>query len=447
MSTQAQQGLLLRKIVGHLEQRVNTLWNYATEHPQASLEDLEREAHRLSRDCFALALEAVVQERRLGAEETSHCPCGQVPQYKGEQWRSQETYVGHIQWQRGYFYCPSCARGQYPLDETLKIGPGQFSAGLQAGVCRLGAALPFAQAAETFSALTGVSISAREVERLTEGRGSALEAHQAAQGEQLMHGQKVGGPAEVPAAGGPWAVALDAAKVRFEDGWHDVKAGVVFLAQPQWAEGELVGAEASQQSYVAEVGPMEQAGVRLYGEVVRRGVDPGEELVVCLGDGAPANWSQFALHFPRRVEILDWYHGTEHLWAAGNGVFGQGTLEARGWVAGCEAALWQGDVEAVLAALEHQASQPGGQAAEEELHYFETNRERMRYAQFRAQGYPIGSGTVESACKRVIGARLKQAGMCWTKPGAQAVLSLRSVLLSGRWDEAWQETRLQRKAA
>ena len=67
----------------------------------------------------------------------------------------------------------------------------------------------------------------------------------------------------------------------------------------------------------------------------------------------------------------------------------------------------------------------------------------MRYAEFRAQGYPIGSGTVESACKRVIGARPKQAGMRWTKAGAQAVLSLRSQLLSGRWEAIWPLTRPQ----
>ena len=72
--------------------------------------------------------------------------------------------------------------------------------------------------------------------------------------------------------------------------------------------------------------------------------------------------------------------------------------------------------------------------ATSEIHYFETNRHRMRYAEFRAEGYPIGSGTMESACKRVIGARLKQAGRRWTKAGAQAVLSLRTHLLSDRWD-------------
>ena len=71
----------------------------------------------------------------------------------------------------------------------------------------------------------------------------------------------------------------------------------------------------------------------------------------------------------------------------------------------------------------------------------------MGYSEFRAQGYPIGSGTVESAGKRVIGVRLKPAGTRWTRLGARAVLSLRTQLLGGRWDAIWPATRPQLKPA
>jgi hypothetical protein len=447
MSTQSQRALLLRDSVAEFERRVNALLDYEETCPQATLGELEAEARGLSRDCFAPVLEALLGWRSQEVEAYPGCECGDVPLYKGQQQRSQETFVGRITWQRGYYYCETCRRGRYPLDEALGIGPGQFSEGLQEGLCRLGAALPFVPAAETFTALTGVSISPREGERLTEGRGGTLAAQQTRVQTQALAGLEGTPSTATPTGAGVWAVALDAAKVRFDDGWHDVKAGVVFWAQPRWDQGELVGGEATAQSYVGEVGPMEQAGARLYTEAVGRGIKPAEDLVVCLGDGAPSNWSQFALHFPKRVEVLDWYHGVEHLWAAGNGVFGQGTPEAQQWVAGRKEELWKGEVEKVLAALEQQGAQPGGPAAAAEVHYFETNRERMRYAEFRAQGYPVGSGTVESACKRVIGARLKQAGMCWTKAGAQAVLSLRAQLLSGRWETIWPSTRPQPKAA
>jgi hypothetical protein len=241
---------------------------------------------------------------------------------------------------------------------------------------------------------------------------------------------------------------LDAGRVRYEDGWHDTKAGVVFWAEPTRDEaGESEGARATRQSYVAEVGTMERAGARLAGEAWRRGIG-SDEVVVCLGDGAPSNWTQFDEHFPNRVEVLDWYHAMEHLWSAGNGIFGQGTPDAVGWVKKWEGELWEGRVEAVIVALHREGKREGvgGEAAREQIHYFETNRERMRYVEYRAKGYPIGSGTVESACKRLIGARLKGAGMCWGKPGAQGVLTLRAELLSDRWEQSWSKTRI-RKAA
>jgi hypothetical protein len=71
------------------------------------------------------------------------------------------------------------------------------------------------------------------------------------------------------------------------------------------------------------------------------------------------------------------------------------------------------------------------------MHYLFTHRRRMDYAAFRQAGYPIGSGTVESGCKVVVQERMKQAGMRWSREGAQAMLALRSILLSEQWDETW----------
>ena len=106
------------------------------------------------------------------------------------------------------------------------------------------------------------------------------------------------------------------------------------------------------------------------------------------------------------------------------------------WVAARKEELWPGEVAAALT-----ARRAGG--LESAIPYFATNQHRMRYAQFRAQGYPIGIGTVESAGKRVIAARLKQAGMRWTKAGSPAALNLRTHLLSGRGDAIWPLTHPQ----
>ena len=66
---------------------------------------------------------------------------------------------------------------------------------------------------------------------------------------------------------------------------------------------------------------------------------------------------------------------------------------------------------------------------------------------FRETDYPIGSGIVESVCKLVMQERMKQAGMRWSRDGAQAMLALRSVLLSERWDDVWATLRPQPKLA
>ena len=83
----------------------------------------------------------------------------------------------------------------------------------------------------------------------------------------------------------------------------------------------------------------------------------------------------------------------------------------------------------------------GSLACVEQRAYFETNRQRMRYAHFRAEGYQIGSGPVESACKRVVALWLKQAGMRWSAAGAKAMVHLRALVLSQRWDAFWRQPR------
>jgi len=446
MSKQAKDALLLGTIMREYERRVNEFMRYREAHPEATLAELEGKAHLLSRDCFAPVLEAGAQMGRKAAEERPRCSCGRLMAYKGDQVRHLETYVGQITLRRGYYYCRVCGKKSYPLDEALEIGPGQFSDGVQSGVSRMAARQPFEGAADDFTALTLLSISGREVERVSEERGKALEAHRSVERARLLGGGVVASPKREDKPG-VWAVALDAAKGHFKDGWHEVKAGVVFWATPKVGEDEIAGAKGGEQSYIAEVGPIEQAGWKLYTEAVRRGIDTSRDLVVCLGDGAPGNWNQFLLHFPKRVEILDWWHGLDHLWAAGKGVYGEGTNETEAWVKARETELWDGDVEAVIAALRAEAEKPKGRAAADEIHYFETNKERMRYDRFRARGYPIGSGTVESACKRLIEARVRASGMIWTQQGAQAILALRAELLSERWDEGWEETRPSRRAA
>jgi len=446
---------VLASIVQQMTQRVNEFFAVADAQPTAPLATLEAVAARLTQDCLLPAVVLAVEELRQQVEidpASATCGCGQPAHYKGAAARTLVTQAGLLTFRRAYYYCSACQVGFYPLDAALGLGPGQFSEGVQAGVARLGAELPFERAATTYTALTGVPISPRAVARVTEARGAAWEEELADERTALLAGTAPPPAlAPRPADGGRWAVALDAAKACFRDGWHEIKVGVVGRAQPVLRPGRepgswRPGAQVAQQSYLAHVGSMSGTAERLYAEVVRRGCDPAEEEVLCLGDGAPSIWNEYATHFPRRVEILDWYHAVEHLWAAGKGLYGEGTAAAHAWVAARQEELWAGDVAAVVTALQVAAAQESrGQAAQEEIHYFTANAGRMAYAAYRAAGYPLGSGVVESGCKQVVGQRAKGAGMRWSAAGVQGVLTLRATLLSGEWEATWAARRSRQR--
>lgn len=443
MSRQTLEALLLGVIIEQIEPRVKALVAYHEEHAEASFVALEQEAWRLSHGSWVSAVTKLLEQRRGEVELAYHCPhCGGRPVNKGLQKRTQETLLGVVRWRRSYYYCRPCGKGYYPLDEAWGIAAGQFSEGVQQKVARLAARMPFVPAAEEFECLTGGSVSGREVERLAEERGEALEAHLTQEAQQVC--QQGAQPSSYPEQSSPedaWGVALDAGKVHLLDAWHDVDVGVVFRpGMHENQEGEME-VSCKSPSYVAKITSMEETGRRVYLEGCKRGLEASQKPVVCLGDGAPGNWKQFATHFPQRVEILDWYHAVEHLWKVGHALYDRaGSTAVTAWVQAQEKALWEGRAYAVLNGLRALAEEPTGQAAAEEVHYFLTNQARMDYARYRAEGYPIGSGSAESGCKQLVGARLKQAGMRWSKTGAQAILNLRAALLSKHWDEAWKWT-------
>ena len=97
-------------------------------------------------------------------------------------------------------------------------------------------------------------------------------------------------------------------------------------------------------------------------------------------------------------------------------------------------------MESVIKAVEALASQPGydKELCEREIGYFEKNKERMRYADFKKRGLFVGSGVMEAGCRTVVGQRLKQSGMHWTVSGANNIIALRCSLLSNRWEDFWE---------
>jgi len=128
------------------------------------------------------------------------------------------------------------------------------------------------------------------------------------------------------------------------------------------------------------------------------------------------------------------------LHTVGRAVYGEGTKAARQWAERNVGRLSAGDWKALLCSLKalRPRTAEGRDAVRLAIGYFATNRQRMDYPAYRARGLHIGSGVVEAACKCVVATRCKRTGMRWSQPGAQAILTLRTLLLNERWDEYWQ---------
>jgi hypothetical protein len=163
---------------------------------------------------------------------------------------------------------------------------------------------------------------------------------------------------------------------------------------------------------------------------------------VALTDGAEALQQQMAAQLPGFTLVLDIIHAAEYLWEAANALLGERHPGRTAWVRRHLERVLAGRTEAVIAALTkataaRRLSAARRQAVERAAGYYQRNLPFMRYDAYLAQGWPIGTGVVAGACGHLVKDRLEQAGMRWTKPGAQAVLDLRGVRLSGDWDAYW----------
>ena len=316
--------------------------------------------------------------------------------------------------------------------------PGRLSPRLHEGLVRLGAWMPFAQAAAALAWFTGAPVGRETARRLTEAAGTALVALEDAEAERLATDR----PA---AADGPRVVqlSLDGAMVPLVGGeWAEAKLATV---------GEVVaGRDASGNpvvrtvavSYVARLADSDAFARAMLPEVHRRGVETAGT-AAAVADGSVWIQGVVDLHRPDAVRILDFAHTLEHLSAGAQAAFGPGAPAALAWLDQQATELKTGDPDAVLRAVAvlpvGRAPDPAAAAVtrDETLGYLTARRAQIDYAHFRRQGLPIGSGMVESGHKSVMQARLKGAGMHWARPSVNPMLALRCAVCNDRWDATW----------
>jgi hypothetical protein len=161
---------------------------------------------------------------------------------------------------------------------------------------------------------------------------------------------------------------------------------------------------------------------------------------VAVADGAKDNWKFLDKILPGANKVLDFYHATEHLKTALNSAYGEGSSKSQSQFEKLRHLLRHSynGIESVIRSLLHlRKTFPRRSIIKRELAYFRRNRKRMHYAQIADNCLPIGSGIVEAACKTLVSERMKRSGMRWRHDGGQAVLTLRSLIQSDRFDFAW----------
>ena len=327
------------------------------------------------------------------------------------------------------------AAGISPLDEQLGLNTTAYSRQMAQKMVWLSGLLPYEQCEAVMREIGERWIPASSIWRQTQQHGERLQTAVERQREQVRvervilpdvqydHDQRKG-------------VSMDGGMVNIrEEGWRELKVGAVFDVEtrlernPQTQEMDEM-AHGVNVHYTAVLGAKEMFTPALWALAVERDVPTAKERAV-IGDGAAWIWHVAEDVSPDGRQIVDWFHAVQHLADAAQALYPSDAdmAKRKRWLTTYKTHLYMGRVHKIIAVL-HQRNHP------DLAHYFETHQRRMQYLEFREEGFPIGSGTVESGVKQ-FKQRLTGTGMRWKRDQANRMLVIRAAVLSDAFHDLW----------
>jgi len=409
-----------------IKQLVET-FNLDFELVQDNLDTLEQAVREKMRLLGQGLLQRLVDRGKNGYKGSSiACKCGGSMKFVQHRKRNIHTVFGWITVKRAYYHCSDCRTALVPYDKASGLGSQQLSTGLAKACCLLAVDDSFGQVSQKIEQLFGQDVSDDTVKQVVHQVGSTAIGHQRQELDGFLADRQISAPEANPER---LYVAVDGTTVHEMDAWHEAKVACIYWEDKHFNR---------HKRYIGCFDSSETFGWHVWVEACKCGLRQAKE-VVYLGDGASWIRTEHHRHFGRSTFILDWFHGSEHVWDCGKKLFGEGTLSTSDWVKNRLNLLWDGWTKKLLDDLKEQHKRYRGSkrtAINSLIRYISTN-EHMRYDVFRARGYDIGSGSVEAACKHVVGKRLKQSGMRWSRAGSSATLALRITWLNGRWEQLW----------
>lgn len=334
--------------------------------------------------------------------------------------------------------------GFFPLDRELGLLPGKLTPQGHEQLVRLSGWMPFERAVEVFADFTGMQVAKIVAMNSTETAGAAYMQMQ----EEEVGEWEQGKGQEVKAGADKMQISADGAMVPLRHGiWAEVRTLVVGEVQAsRTKDGEREIHTRNLSYFSRKVSAQEFQRLALV-EFQRRGVEQAQAVAAVM-DGAEWEQGFVDFHCPQAVRILDFPHATEHLNAMGEFLHGEHTPQSQAWLKEQAQRLKHEGPTELLCELEKlQCKHPQSEVLSNNLAYLKKRTSQMQYPLFQAQGWPIGSGAVESGNKLVVEARLKGAGMHWDENNVNPMLAIRNILCSGRWREDWPriEARLQKQ--
>ncbi len=324
----------------------------------------------------------------------------------------------------------------FPLDEPLGLLSGGLTPRAEETLVRLATWMPYAQAQELLQDLLGIQVSKATARRATLQTGQAALLVEETEEERLK--QEV---PEAPVGADKQQLSADGAMVHLVGGeWVEVKTLILGEVTCN-KRGEVCTQEISTVSRLCDAERFAQACLV---ETHRRGLERARA-VCAVQDGAA--WLQGLVDYHRAeaVRILDFAHAAEYINEIGQAVQAAGGRLPTKWLEGVLHRLKHQGPARVLKHLSWLAVRYPSALIQEKLAYLRKREAYMQYPTYQAAGWPIGSGSVESANKVVVEARLKGAGMRWQRHNVNPMLVLRNAVCNRRWHQTWQAARRQRQ--
>lgn len=338
---------------------------------------------------------------------------------------------------RTYYWNEDSHSGHYPFDDRLGL-VGRYTPAAADEMARCAVSHPYKDAAEAFSRCHAFKVSPdtiREIVGTLHGESSAF-VKGSGDGTSDAYDEKARIVC-VMADGTGMPMRKECLKgAKGKDGrarTREVKAGAIFVASK--TKDNEPHRDLDTTTYVATTHRREKFGKYLRSEFDRR-FSREPDTVLYITDGGKWLHSIHESEFPFAVEILDVYHAVEHLkpLLAGLGIK-ENSKEWKYRHHYWSECIKAGKVQNVLGYIWKNMRARLGKDAMREYKYYRSNAGRMKYDEYRANGWFIGSGVIESGCKTVIGQRFKQSGMIWSLKGAKALLPLRTLYMSNRLEQ------------